>query len=423
MRICSFLCSLVILFFVTTDSSNADFIKDKIAVLDFDIHGEDIIDGVDGSIISQWLITSLVKQGRCDIVERQFVRKIIEEQKLSSTGLVDEKTSSRLGKMLGAKIIISGTVMEFNNSIEINTRIVNAETASIMSAENIRAEDAEDLRVLINQMVEKIIKVFPLEGYVLKRSGSIISIDLGRRDGIKPGMHFVVFKEGDTIRHPKTGQIMEIEIIETGIVVIEVIKEEISEARVISEFPQNAVRYGNRIKGLYDTVSAGQLIKFNLIEPYSEKPSKSVFFKGPSSIGTWGYSVSKIRSDMYAGLSMYFDPVSLKNKNVFMKIESKTGTPVDITFLSHVKGFSREDDEDTYVPVSFYVPLSKGVQEIHLDPAAESVPGWWYEENSRNEDIIFNIDDLRILDFAAVIEKETGPVSDEIIIHSILFKP
>ncbi len=193
------------------DFAAADFIKDKIAVLDFQLHGKGYNSDDMGKIVAEWLITSLVKEGRFDVVERRLLKKLLEEQSLAHSGVVDENTASKLGKLLGVKAIISGTVMKLQDILEVNTRIIDVETASVIAAENIRSTNATQLKVLIEQMAEKIVKDFPLEGYVVKRSGNKIAIDLGKRAGIKREMHFIVYKEGDIIKHPKTGQILDVE--------------------------------------------------------------------------------------------------------------------------------------------------------------------------------------------------------------------
>ena len=43
-------------------------------------------------------------------ISRRDIRKIIEEQKLQNSGLLDESTAVRLGKLLGAQAIISGNI-------------------------------------------------------------------------------------------------------------------------------------------------------------------------------------------------------------------------------------------------------------------------------------------------------------------------
>ena len=119
---------------------------------------------------------------------------------------------------------------------------------------------------------------------------------------------------------------------------------------------------------------------------------------------------------------MYFNSVSFKNRNLLIKLESETGTPIEIILFSFVKGYSKNDDEDTYVPVSFFVELLSDTQEIRLDPSKQSIPDWWYEEFKAPKNIAFSLEDVRILEFEVLVDKEIGPVSDTIKINSILLQ-
>jgi len=85
-----------------------------------------------GAIVAEWFITALVKAGRFDVVERAMLKKIITEQKISMTGVIDESTATQLGKLLGVKIIISGTVLKLQDVLEVNSRIIDVETGSIV---------------------------------------------------------------------------------------------------------------------------------------------------------------------------------------------------------------------------------------------------------------------------------------------------
>ena len=111
------------------------------------------------------------------------------------------------------------------------------------------------------QMSDKIIKNFPLEGYIVSRSEKTVSIDLGRGAGAKPGMAFIVYKEGQIIRHPKTGEVLDVERIETGHVVLRNILDKISEAEIVKETAPGAIDYGQMV------YSAGVPAVRELIQP------------------------------------------------------------------------------------------------------------------------------------------------------------
>jgi TolB-like protein len=244
---------IVLTFFISIPlAANADFKRTKIAVLDFELKGSGFETEDMGAIVAEWFITAFVKEGRFDVVERGLLKKILNEQKLGMSGILDETTATKLGKLLGVKIIISGSVLKLQNILEINARIIDVETASIIAAENVKSTAAAQLQDLVVRMSRKIIKNFPLEGYIVSRKTGKwrVSIDLGRLAGVKEGMEFIVFKEGQIIRHPKTKEILDVETIETGKIIITKVRDKISKADIVEETTPGAVKFGQMVKSL-----------------------------------------------------------------------------------------------------------------------------------------------------------------------------
>jgi TolB-like protein len=233
-------------------TSTADFEKTKVAVLDFQLQGQGYETTDMGKIVAEWLITALVKEGRFEVIERRLLAKIIQEQKLVMTGIVDEQSATELGKLLGVKVIISGSVMKLQDFMEVNARIIDVESASIITAERVKSTSTGRLEELVVKMAEKIIKDFPLEGYVVNRDKNRAMIDLGKRTGVKRGMRFIAYKEGEVIKHPKTGEVLDVKTIQTGILEVDKVREKIAETKIIKENKPNAIAYGQMVKSMVE---------------------------------------------------------------------------------------------------------------------------------------------------------------------------
>lgn len=238
---------LMLSLLIQTTSSAADFRKAKVAVLDFQLQGEGFETKDMGIIVAEWFITALVKAGRFEVIERGLIQKLLEEQKLSMSGIVDETTATKIGKFLGVKTIISGSVMKLQDVIEINARIIDVETASIIAAENVKSTTSVRLQDMVVQMSEKIIKNFPLEGYIVNKTDSKVTIDLGRVAGVKDGMEFSVYKEGKIIKHPKTGAVIDVQRIETGKIVVVNVRDKIAEGKILQEESPGSISYGQLV--------------------------------------------------------------------------------------------------------------------------------------------------------------------------------
>ena len=228
--------------------ARADFKKTKIAVLDFQLQGEDFASKDMGKIVAEWLITGLVETGRFDVIERRLLERVLDEQKLGASGAIDPDSAAQLGKVLGVKTIVAGTLTSLEGTNEINARLINVDTASIVAAERVRSRSTEQLRDLVGEITDQITLAFPLEGYIVQRTDKKVTIDLGKQLGVKPGMKFVAFKEGRVIKHPKTGEVLDVETIETGLIEVRDVRTKTSTGVILQEAGPNSIVYGNMVR-------------------------------------------------------------------------------------------------------------------------------------------------------------------------------
>lgn len=87
-----------------------------IAVMPFNFSGGQW-SGVDvGQQISNLVTDNLVNQGEFFVVERDLIQKIISEQDFGQSGRVDPSRAPEIGKLLGADVLLFGTVTRFEFS-------------------------------------------------------------------------------------------------------------------------------------------------------------------------------------------------------------------------------------------------------------------------------------------------------------------
>ena len=127
-----FACFLVLLFAGMTNASDT-----TVAVLDFE--NNSIQDPLTYQPLAQGLaeimITEFQQVESIRVVERQRLRTLLDELKLSQSGLLSPETSVTVGKMLGAKyLVFGGFMVTMNNKIRIDVRIVEVETGLTVKA-------------------------------------------------------------------------------------------------------------------------------------------------------------------------------------------------------------------------------------------------------------------------------------------------
>src|SRR6185503_18184287 len=118
--------------------------KRTIAVVEFaDLRGN-VTDF--GRFIAEELITRLYETKKFKVIERQLLNKVVAEQRLSLTGMIDQTSAQKLGKLLGVDAIVSGTVTDLGKSLRVNARVIDTSTGEIFAVAS--TEIAKDESVI-----------------------------------------------------------------------------------------------------------------------------------------------------------------------------------------------------------------------------------------------------------------------------------
>jgi len=103
----------------------ADAGKPLLAVVDFAVKGP-VRERDAGGIVAGLFGSSLSE--KYQVVERQQLEKVLEEQGFQMSASVDETTAVRIGKILGAGYIVLGKVSRMGKDVTVEARVVNVET-------------------------------------------------------------------------------------------------------------------------------------------------------------------------------------------------------------------------------------------------------------------------------------------------------
>jgi TolB-like protein len=103
--------------------------KLALAVADFtDLKGNDTCLG---SFLAEQLTPHLYQTNKFTLLERTLLNKVIKEQKVSLNELTDPKTAIRLGRIMNAGAIVTGSVTDLGEILRVNVELINAETGVI----------------------------------------------------------------------------------------------------------------------------------------------------------------------------------------------------------------------------------------------------------------------------------------------------
>jgi TolB-like protein len=172
-----------------------------------------------GEAVYDGFLSALHNQGRFKVVERKKLEDLLRELKLSKTEIIDPRTAAKMGQIIAADCMITGTIFETENSIEIIARLIDTESSVVLSANDVFDEGKSlgAMNNLVQRLAYKFKRDFPLlEGIIIDLQGKQGLIDLGRDKNIKEHVKLIVFRDGPEVRHPVTGRLLGSEPMELG---------------------------------------------------------------------------------------------------------------------------------------------------------------------------------------------------------------
>lgn len=217
-----------------------------------------------GTGIAEMMVTSLAGTKKYTLIEREKLEKVIEEQKLGASGAVTAQTAAKIGRLLGAQYIITGSVTEFGVKdskigvgglekvlpfgggakvskntarVAIDVRAIDTTSAQIVAAakgegSKSSAEFSGDLsiapsfdfgkegfdetiigkaaRKAVDDVAAELSKKFDEAGggavKIIKITGKQIYINSGGADGEKEGHVYGIYRMGEEMTDPDTGE-------------------------------------------------------------------------------------------------------------------------------------------------------------------------------------------------------------------------
>jgi class 3 adenylate cyclase/CHAT domain-containing protein/Tfp pilus assembly protein PilF len=150
----------------------------------------------DERLLIAGLSEQLLEKGGVQLVERELLDKLLEELKLGTSQLADRNAALNLGRILAARLILTGQIIYAGPQTQISFRIIEIETGNITAAVNQSFGSAVPASVLAEKLskdlMEKMEKLYPLRGKVSEVKENEITVNIGRKQGVKTGQQFKI---------------------------------------------------------------------------------------------------------------------------------------------------------------------------------------------------------------------------------------
>ena len=247
-----------------------------VAIMDFhDGLVPDEFQGKVGKICANTLAEALSANKFFEVVERARIDAVVNEIKLEASGLVDPDKAAEIGKLLAVKYLVYGDVQSVEITegtasavagalgslggllggaakkvkgtcarVTVNYKVTDVETGKVILTRNIKeqldvthAVEGPDARLkVLNETLQKTAvhmakamqpKVQGAVAAVNAGDGTII-INKGSQDGVAEGTMLRVYRKGDEIKDPATGEVLDVQITEVCKARCQSVRERIS---------------------------------------------------------------------------------------------------------------------------------------------------------------------------------------------------
>ena len=151
------------------------------------------------TVLTSELTNYLNGSGRVQVVERAVIERLLQELNIGSSELADPDTALKLGKILAAKLIVTGSLLHQPQGTILTLRVIDTETSTIpmQTIVQLGAQQSFDKELLkLNKdILTMVIAKYPLRGFVARADNDRSIINLGTKQGVVTGTRFDVIEE------------------------------------------------------------------------------------------------------------------------------------------------------------------------------------------------------------------------------------
>lgn len=249
-------------------------------------------------VTRQAIEEALVNSGRFEVIAGTQRDNVLREQGFANSDVVDPSESAKVGRMLSAKYVISGTCQSIttekkstgglggfggrlggkvgiNSNQDIGSKITakvqiqmtDLESGAILLARSYEEKNEENdfgtkrtdnpqeaaYRDIVSRVAQRFVSDLggqvPIEALVALVEGNRVALTAGSSAGVQPGMRFEVYSEGEAIRNPATGEVLSVRTQRWAVLRITEVEEKLAWAEVVKTFGDSGAEDASPVSG------------------------------------------------------------------------------------------------------------------------------------------------------------------------------
>jgi len=174
-------------------------------VLPLERKGTPVAGAAADELVEPHITQALQASGRLRVVERAVLEKLLAELRLGTSDLVDPQAALRVGRLLAARLIATGSLRYLGEGMQLSVRIVETETTDTPATEAETIERPEALDGVVAQisrtLVQRIRQAYPLQGRITHLpSQGLVLLNIGAQHGVTPGLPMQVYGSAEPLQ-------------------------------------------------------------------------------------------------------------------------------------------------------------------------------------------------------------------------------
>ncbi len=110
--------------------------ESKVPIAAMDLEGRGI-SAIETQALTDRLRNELFRIGTYDVVERGMMESILTEQNFQLTGCTSNECLVEVGRLLGARLIVGGSVSKVGGTFTVSARLVDVETGKVLAVSDL----------------------------------------------------------------------------------------------------------------------------------------------------------------------------------------------------------------------------------------------------------------------------------------------
>ncbi len=108
-----------------------------------------------GAKVSDIMFASLVVNPDLILVDREDMKKTLDEHELNMSGMVNPGQAVQVGQLTGAKILITGSVIEADKTLYLVAKIIGTETSRVLG-QSVKGRTSDEIGPLVEELAAKV---------------------------------------------------------------------------------------------------------------------------------------------------------------------------------------------------------------------------------------------------------------------------